>query len=82
MSNRACINSNRLSVCFLSGEMRNDLYIILEKGEFEKGGKTVARNVEITVYALDVAGQILRVFNLIHASIRLLYINTSVQALL
>lgn len=62
--------------------MRNDLYIILEKGEFEKGGKTVARNVEITVYALDVAGQILRVFNLIHASIRLLYINTSVQALL
>ncbi|XP_026778719.3 dedicator of cytokinesis protein 4b isoform X1 [Pangasianodon hypophthalmus] len=44
----------------MPGEMRNDLYITLEKGEFEKGGKTVARNVEITVYALDVDGQILR----------------------
>ncbi|XP_062872121.1 dedicator of cytokinesis protein 4-like [Trichomycterus rosablanca] len=44
----------------MSGEMRNDLYITLEKGEFEKGGKTVARNVEVTVYALDADGQILR----------------------
>lgn len=43
--------------------MRNDLFISLEKGEFEKGGKTVARNVEITVYALDADGQILRVNN-------------------
>lgn len=43
------------------GEMRNDLYITLEKGEFEKGGKSVARNVEITVYVLDIDGQILKV---------------------
>lgn len=41
--------------------MRNDLYITLEKGEFEKGGKSVARNVEITVYVLDIDGQILKV---------------------
>lgn len=41
--------------------MRNDLYITLEKGEFEKGGKSVARNVEVTVYALDADGQILKV---------------------
>uniref|UniRef100_A0A673BM06 Dedicator of cytokinesis 4b n=1 Tax=Sphaeramia orbicularis TaxID=375764 RepID=A0A673BM06_9TELE len=45
----------------MPGEMRNDLYIALEKGEFEKGGKSVARNVEITVYALDIDGQILKV---------------------
>uniref|UniRef100_A0A8B9LN99 Dedicator of cytokinesis 4b n=1 Tax=Astyanax mexicanus TaxID=7994 RepID=A0A8B9LN99_ASTMX len=44
----------------MPGEMRNDLYITLEKGEFDKGGKTVARNVEITVYTLDMDGQILR----------------------
>uniref|UniRef100_A0A3Q0SMD3 Dedicator of cytokinesis protein 4 n=1 Tax=Amphilophus citrinellus TaxID=61819 RepID=A0A3Q0SMD3_AMPCI len=44
----------------MPGEMRNDLYITLEKGEFEKGGKSVARNVEITVYVLDVDGQILK----------------------
>ncbi|MEQ2167996.1 hypothetical protein GOODEAATRI_009784, partial [Goodea atripinnis] len=41
-------------------EMRNDLYMTLEKGEFEKGGKSVARNVEITVYVLDADGQILK----------------------
>uniref|UniRef100_A0A672JAK8 Dedicator of cytokinesis 4b n=1 Tax=Salarias fasciatus TaxID=181472 RepID=A0A672JAK8_SALFA len=45
----------------MPGEMRNDLYITLEKGEFEKGGKSVARNVEITVYVLDIDGQILKV---------------------
>uniref|UniRef100_A0A8C5H8S7 Dedicator of cytokinesis 4b n=1 Tax=Gouania willdenowi TaxID=441366 RepID=A0A8C5H8S7_GOUWI len=44
----------------MPGEMRNDFYITLEKGEFEKGGKSVARNVEITVYLLDVDGQILK----------------------
>uniref|UniRef100_A0A8C2GRK8 Dedicator of cytokinesis 4b n=1 Tax=Cyprinus carpio TaxID=7962 RepID=A0A8C2GRK8_CYPCA len=46
----------------MPGEMRNDLYITLEKGEFEKGGKSVARNVEVTVYALDADGQILKGF--------------------
>ncbi|KAF3859551.1 hypothetical protein F7725_021950 [Dissostichus mawsoni] len=44
----------------MPGEMRNDLYITLEKGEFEKGGKSVARNVEITVYVLDIDGQVLK----------------------
>uniref|UniRef100_A0A8C6U831 Dedicator of cytokinesis 4b n=1 Tax=Neogobius melanostomus TaxID=47308 RepID=A0A8C6U831_9GOBI len=48
----------------MPGEMRNDLYITLERGEFEKGGKSVARNVEITVYALDIDGQILKVKNI------------------
>ncbi|XP_073710037.1 dedicator of cytokinesis protein 4b isoform X3 [Misgurnus anguillicaudatus] len=46
----------------MPGEMRNDLYITLEKGEFEKGGKSVARNVEVTIYALDSDGQILKGF--------------------
>uniref|UniRef100_A0A9J7XHS7 Dedicator of cytokinesis 4b n=1 Tax=Cyprinus carpio carpio TaxID=630221 RepID=A0A9J7XHS7_CYPCA len=46
----------------MPGEMRNDLYITLEKGEFEKGGKSVARNVEVTIYALDADGQILKGF--------------------
>ncbi|XP_037099092.1 dedicator of cytokinesis protein 4b isoform X1 [Syngnathus acus] len=44
----------------MPGEMRNDLYVTLEKGEFEKGGKTVARNVEITIYLLDIDGHILK----------------------
>lgn len=46
---------------FLIGEMRNDLYITVERGEFEKGGKSVARNVEVTMHVVDSGGQILRV---------------------
>lgn len=61
----ARMHNQCLVACFYlpapAGEMRNDLYITLEKGEFEKGGKSVARNVEITVYVLDIDGQILKV---------------------
>ena len=51
--------------------MRNDLYITLERGEFEKGGKSVARNVEVTVYVLDIDGQILKVTHSTPTSARL-----------
>lgn len=44
-----------------AGEIRNDLYVTLERGEFEKGGKSVARNVEVTVYLLGAHGQVLKV---------------------
>uniref|UniRef100_A0A670J655 Dedicator of cytokinesis protein 4 n=1 Tax=Podarcis muralis TaxID=64176 RepID=A0A670J655_PODMU len=44
----------------MPGEMRNDLYITIERGEFEKGGKSVARNVEVTMYIVDCGGQILK----------------------
>uniref|UniRef100_A0A8D2JER6 Dedicator of cytokinesis protein 4 n=1 Tax=Varanus komodoensis TaxID=61221 RepID=A0A8D2JER6_VARKO len=46
----------------MPGEMRNDLYITIERGEFEKGGKSVARNVEVTMYIVDSGGQILKDF--------------------
>lgn len=46
---------------FAAGEIRNDLYVTLERGEFEKGGKSVARNVEVTVYLLGADGQVLKV---------------------
>ncbi|XP_043821756.1 dedicator of cytokinesis protein 4 isoform X5 [Dromiciops gliroides] len=45
-----------------TGEMRNDLYITIERGEFEKGGKSVARNVEVTMYIIDSNGQNLKDF--------------------
>lgn len=49
-------------LCVLAeGEIRNDLYVTLERGEFEKGGKSVARNVEVTVYLLGADGQVLKV---------------------
>lgn len=43
------------------GEMRNDLYITIERGEFEKGGKSVARNVEVTMLIVEATGQTLKV---------------------
>uniref|UniRef100_A0A8C3H1Y9 Dedicator of cytokinesis 4 n=1 Tax=Corvus moneduloides TaxID=1196302 RepID=A0A8C3H1Y9_CORMO len=46
----------------MPGEMRNDLYITVERGEFEKGGKSVARNVEVTMHVVDSSGQILKDF--------------------
>lgn len=45
----------------IAGEVRNDIYVTLERGEFEKGGKSVARNVEVTVYLLGGDGQVLKV---------------------
>ncbi|XP_023393225.1 dedicator of cytokinesis protein 4 [Pteropus vampyrus] len=45
-----------------SGEMRNDLYITIERGEFEKGGKSVARNVEVTMLIVEATGQTLKDF--------------------
>lgn len=43
------------------GEMRNDLYITIERGEFEKGGKSVAKNVEVTMLIVEATGQTLKV---------------------
>uniref|UniRef100_A0A8C9E7G3 Dedicator of cytokinesis protein 4 n=1 Tax=Phocoena sinus TaxID=42100 RepID=A0A8C9E7G3_PHOSS len=46
----------------MPGEMRNDLYITIERGEFEKGGKSVARNVEVTMFIVESSGQTLKDF--------------------
>ncbi|XP_039296231.1 LOW QUALITY PROTEIN: dedicator of cytokinesis protein 3 [Nilaparvata lugens] len=43
----------------MPGDIRNDLYITLEKGEFERGGKSSARNIEVTILALDSEGKTL-----------------------
>ena len=52
---------------FSTGEMRNDLYITVERGEFEKGGKSVARNVEVTMFIVDSNGQPLKVCSFLTA---------------
>ncbi|XP_026677811.1 dedicator of cytokinesis protein 3 [Diaphorina citri] len=38
----------------------NDLYLILERGEFEKGGKSTGKNIEVTVQVLDSDGTVLQ----------------------
>lgn len=45
-----------------SGDVRNDLYLTLERGDFERGGKSVQKNVEVTVYVIYADGEILKVF--------------------
>lgn len=41
----------------MPGHVRNDLYLTLERGEFEKGGKS--KNIEVTVVVLDYKGNII-----------------------
>ncbi|XP_073976678.1 dedicator of cytokinesis spg isoform X2 [Rhodnius prolixus] len=40
----------------MPGDVRNDLYLTLEKGEFERGGKSTGKNIEVTVQVLDLQG--------------------------
>lgn len=44
-----------------TGDVRNDLYLTLERGDFERGGKSVQKNVEVTVYVIYADGEILKV---------------------
>jgi hypothetical protein len=46
---------------FVPGDIRNDLYLTLERGEFERGGKSVQKNIEVTVYVLYADGDTLKV---------------------
>ncbi|KAM6126402.1 dedicator of cytokinesis protein 3 [Phoenicopterus ruber ruber] len=41
-------------------DIRNDLYLTLEKGDFERGGKSVQKNIEVTMYVLYADGEILK----------------------
>lgn len=41
----------------LPGKVRNDIFITLERGEFEKGSKTSAKNVEVSMILMNSAGE-------------------------
>ncbi|XP_066902048.1 dedicator of cytokinesis protein 3 isoform X2 [Halyomorpha halys] len=40
----------------MPGDVRNDLYLTLERGEFERGGKSTGKNIEVTILVLDAEG--------------------------
>ena len=40
-----------------TGDVRNDIYITLETGQFEKGHKRAERNVEVAIEVVDGAGK-------------------------
>lgn len=44
----------------MPGDVRNDLYLTLEKAEFERGGKSTAKNVLATVSVHDISGLIIQ----------------------
>ncbi|KAG8186361.1 hypothetical protein JTE90_026781 [Oedothorax gibbosus] len=43
----------------MPGDVRNDLYLTLDKGDFEKGGKSTGKNIEATIYLVNAEGLIL-----------------------
>jgi dedicator of cytokinesis protein 3 len=43
----------------LPGDVRNDLFLTLDHGEFERGGKSTAKNIEVSVIVCDSTGAIL-----------------------
>ncbi|KAF2367981.1 DHR-1 domain [Trinorchestia longiramus] len=49
-------NKIGFSDVIMPGDVRNDLYLTLSYGEFERGGKSVGKNIEVTVVAVDSAG--------------------------
>ena len=40
-----------------SGDVRNDIYVTLEHGQFEKGSKRAERNVEVSIEVIDGNGK-------------------------
>ncbi|NXN79491.1 DOCK2 protein, partial [Bombycilla garrulus] len=46
-------------------DVRNDIYLTLVQGEFDKGNKKTQKNVEVTVCVCDEAGNVMQ--NVIHA---------------
>lgn len=45
----------------MPGDVRNDLYLLLEKGDFERGGKSTGKNIEVTVVVLDSEKNVIKV---------------------
>nr|3L4C_A Chain A, Dedicator of cytokinesis protein 1 [Homo sapiens]3L4C_B Chain B, Dedicator of cytokinesis protein 1 [Homo sapiens] len=41
----------------MPGDVRNDIYVTLVQGDFDKGSKTTAKNVEVTVSVYDEDGK-------------------------
>ena len=41
----------------MPGEVRNDLYVTLDRGNFDRGGKTASRNIEVSLVVIDQTGK-------------------------
>jgi hypothetical protein len=61
LGHRAVCGREHIAFPSSTGDIRNDLYLTLEKGDFERGGKSVQKNIEVTMYVLYADGEILKV---------------------
>lgn len=43
----------------MPGDVRNDLFVVLDRGEFERGGKSTGKNIEVTVSIHDAGGKLI-----------------------
>ena len=50
-----------LFICFILGRDRNDIYLTLEYGQYEKGSKRAERNVEVAIAVCGKDGRIIPV---------------------
>jgi len=50
------------ALCFF--KFRNDLYLVIERGDFERGGKSSNKNIEVTAIVVDEFGNHLQVLKL------------------
>lgn len=50
-----------IGCCFPKGDVRNDIYLTLVQGDFDKGSKTTPKNVEVTMSVYDEDGKKLEV---------------------
>lgn len=42
----------------MPGDVRNDLFFVLDRGEFERGGKTTGKNIDVLVSIIDAQGKV------------------------
>lgn len=68
---------------YIAGDVRNDIYVTLIHGEFDKGKKKTPKNVEVTMSVHDEEGNILEVHTMTpksHCCHTLLYSNEELWA--
>ena len=45
----------------IAGDVRNDIYVTLFEGEFNRGSKTADKNVEVTMLVCNKKGEVIPV---------------------
>lgn len=55
-----CVTENRgFPEVIMPGYFKNDLYLTLENAEFEKGGKSISKNIEASISLIDKSGLVI-----------------------